>query len=1007
MVRLIGRQPLSNWRDGSCSSGQAALPHENMIKKTYKLARTKVLSSIQSLPAAYADWNTLLAADRDRWMAARESARGGPKVLIANCAGIDSHVTNVESLLAVALTLRGADVHVLLCDEMLPACWMCRSQHIPPAEFVEVGPSKQMCGTCFVTGTQVFQPLGLTMHRYSDLLTASDLQKAAELSQSLAVDDIEQLRVDGIGVGEQAFAGALRYYSSGHLRDEPEGEAILRRYLKASLMSMFAIRRLFRTISFTSVCGIHGMYVPEGIVGDVARSENVRPVSWNDAYRKETFIFSQHDTYHRTLLTEPASNWESLPWTDDMESEVVEYLKSRSYGTHDWIRYAQDWQEDVVVLGRQLGIDFSKPCIGLLTNVIWDAQVCYRDRAFPSMLNWAVETIKYFARRPDLQLIVRVHPAEVRGVVKTRHQMVDEIRRAIPELPKNVFIVPPDSPMNTYATMLKCDAVIIYGTKAGLELSTIGIPVIVAGEAWVRDKGFTLDADSAERYFEILDGLPVRTRMSEQLVQRARKYAYHFFFRRLIPVPVLQSAKGGGLTKVAIAGLEDLLPGKYPGLDVICDGIITGEEFIYPAERYPTSLTTTGKFTRDYGERLSGRLTAKPIVSVIVPTRDQAESLSEGLDSVYAQSGLGSDFEIEVILVDRGSSDDTPRIASQYPGLRYIKRDDPISSAAARNIGLQAASGRYVTFLDDGTNWLPGRLRSQVAILELHPEFGAAYGQFLALGFGEDMIYPDAATAPAGSVFEAFSRDELALPSFTTARRELFDKAGRFDESLDALDHYDMFLRLAASVRFAFVAGAVGTARFSRRDRWARRLQTESHHAELQAVLNNAFSRLPSDSKNAALKQRAVGHWFTEIARLLDRPDTLELLHSHIARFVEDNPWMIEEGSVRDSLLQHTSSVLTPAVKTSSRASGPAVRRLCGGVVGRTDNGHGRRKRPEVRRFLGDTLTFTATQLWNQQDFKAAGYAARCAMQEDPAQVVHQIRAAFRRMARAVFAPRA
>jgi hypothetical protein len=88
-----------------------------MFKKSAKAATTRVLSSIGSLPPENADWAGMLKSDFARWEAAHAVAKGGPRVLIANGAGIDAHVTTVESLLGVALTLQGAEVHILLCDE--------------------------------------------------------------------------------------------------------------------------------------------------------------------------------------------------------------------------------------------------------------------------------------------------------------------------------------------------------------------------------------------------------------------------------------------------------------------------------------------------------------------------------------------------------------------------------------------------------------------------------------------------------------------------------------------------------------------------------------------------------------------------------------------------------------------------------------------------------------------------------------------------------------------------
>jgi hypothetical protein len=196
------------------------------------------------------------------------------------------------------------------------------------------------------------------------------------------------------------------------------------------------------------------------------------------------------------------------------------------------------------------------------------------------MLEWLVRTCEYFASRPDLQLLIRVHPAELSGFPPTRQPILDELARRMPELPSNVTVVPPESGLSTYALMALCNAALIYGTKMGVELTSVGMPVIVAGEAWIRNKGLTLDASSPEEYVALLDRLPFAGPPDTSRRARARRYAYHFFFNRMIPLPFVQPKAGYPLYTLRLASLAGLRPGASPGLDAICDGILRQTPFV-------------------------------------------------------------------------------------------------------------------------------------------------------------------------------------------------------------------------------------------------------------------------------------------------------------------------------------------------------------------------------------------------------------------------------------------
>jgi hypothetical protein len=523
-------------------------------------------------------WDSVIGEKTASWSASADSRDLAPRVLIATSMGGYQQGALLESVLAVALTLRGAKVEILLCDEFLPACQLTKIGGNPVEQFLN-SPKQARCGKCFAYGKELFSPLGLPVHRFSSFVTYEQSLEVKKIAAEISIDDINNYQWNGLAIGEHAKAGALRYYASGNLSSEPHAEPVLRRYLESALLTAMVTSNLLEKKTYDVVCFNHGIYVPQGIIGEVCRQKNVAVVNWNPSYRKSTFIFSHGDSYHHTMITEPVEVWENINLTESVEKKTMDYLKSRWHGTEDWIWFHERPESSLNKIASEIGVDFSRPVIGLLTNVMWDAQLHYRSNAFKDMLDWVIRTINYFAARPDLQLLIRVHPAEIRGVVPSRQPIVREIQKLFPQLPSNIFVIPPESQVSTYAAMQECDSVLIYNTKTGIEISSLGIPVIVAGEAWIRNKGFSLDATSPAEYFQILDRLPLKKRMDEVALERARKYAYHFFFRRMIQLSFFEEQ-----LKVSIQSMEELLPGHSKGLDIICDGILNGAPFIYPDE---------------------------------------------------------------------------------------------------------------------------------------------------------------------------------------------------------------------------------------------------------------------------------------------------------------------------------------------------------------------------------------------------------------------------------------
>lgn len=532
----------------------------------------------------YPVWKKLLPRNKSNNISTKKN---GIKVLMAPSVGGHVPMFNIESLIGAALTERGVEVDILICDGALPVCLEC--EHIKfsstglVARLIDKGPEK-LCGSCFKPAAKAILESAMNLQTYSQEHTSEDRMHVKEISNNIKSADIQHYVYDGIKIGEHAYAGALRFFGRGSIEGVEQSHPILRRYLEAALLAAITTQRLIDKFDYDVIVLNHGIYIPQGIIAEVARKNHKRVVAWNPGYKRGGFLFSHQDTYHHTMMTEPCSVWENMRWEPKHEKEITDYLKSRWTGTQDWIKFHRDPNFDIKAIEDQIGIDFSKPCIGLLTNVIWDAQLHYPANAFNSMTDWIIETIEFFINHPELQLLIRVHPAEVTGGVPSKEKVVDEINKRYKDLPENIFIIPPESTLSTYVAMDQCDSVLIFGTKSGIELTSSGIPVIVAGEAWIRGKGITTDVSDREDYQKQLNKLPLNSRLSDAQILRAKKYAYHFFYRRMVPLNVVEPISDWRMFKINIDSSKDLEEGKDLGLDIICNGIINNEPFIYPAE---------------------------------------------------------------------------------------------------------------------------------------------------------------------------------------------------------------------------------------------------------------------------------------------------------------------------------------------------------------------------------------------------------------------------------------
>jgi len=203
-------------------------------------------------------------------------------------------------------------------------------------------------------------------------------------------------------------------------------------------------------------------------------------------------------------------------------------------------------------------------------------------------------------------------------------------------------------------------------------------------------------------------------------------------------------------------------------------------------------------------------------VSAIIPVFNGSATLREAIDSVLDQSS----HDLELIVVDDGSTDSTPAVIDSYGGQIRQMRQSNAGPAAARNAGVKKARGEYLAFLDADDRWLPEMLERAILMLDSDRDCVVAYGNLVMVdsdgrSLATYLIGDEYAHAP--SMEEILRRMWPIMPSAALIRRSAFDACGGFVEDFRGAGFEDAFLwlRLREQGHFAYIPEALATWRFS------------------------------------------------------------------------------------------------------------------------------------------------------------------------------------------------
>ena len=177
----------------------------------------------------------------------------------------------------------------------------------------------------------------------------------------------------------------------------------------------------------------------------------------------------------------------------------------------------------------------------------------------------------------------------------------------------------------------------------------------------------------------------------------------------------------------------------------------------------------------------------EPLISVMMPTYNNAKYIGQAIDSIYAQN-YGN---IEIIIVDDGSTDNTKEVVQQYKDIKYFYIEHK-GIPFARNVALENAKGEYIAFLDSDDYWLPNKLNTQMQYFKEHPDCEIVFTKYENFFENEDVKKNKIA------IFEKNTeKNNNNCLETSVVKKSVFDKCGKFNEALQFGEDTEYIYRIS------------------------------------------------------------------------------------------------------------------------------------------------------------------------------------------------------------------
>jgi hypothetical protein len=341
---------------------------------------------------------------------------------------------------------------------------------------------------------------------------------------------------------------SFMHYFKGKIKLCEKSLKICKKIFLSAFQNVVTFSKVINNYKPHKIITINGKNIQTGALYELSKCKNIDSYTWDVFNQGFKCMFSKNEIAHNQNISKDL--WLELSkkaLSNEDKLKVNDYMRNQLLGLNTKFKFHDDSSKtDPGIIFNLLGFDSRKKIISIFPNQDWDSTALCVDDVYKNQFDFLENMILLSRDLSDYNFVLRPHPVDAvsnKHIRSTRPFNIYLNEKFQNKIPKNFLILKPDSKLNSYMLAKISSHRIVYASTLGLEFSFLRLKTIVAGDAFYKNRGFTIDLKNKNDLQKIIEENISNPLLDDKDFDLLEKFIFISKFRKLFDLPIFEKTK--------------------------------------------------------------------------------------------------------------------------------------------------------------------------------------------------------------------------------------------------------------------------------------------------------------------------------------------------------------------------------------------------------------------------------------------------------------------------------